>query len=250
MKNLFFFTTISILLTLFFANYSFAKSYEKDFSSAIYDYKQGKYEVALNKFLEIEKQGIKNGKLYYNIGNTYFKLDKKGHSILWYEKAKKIIPSDPDLIFNLNYLHTFKKDKDEKKDSLLTNILFFWKNSLTQKDIQYISILFVSLLFIALIIKTILKKEGFKFRISILILCSFIFVSFALYDFAKEGKKKAIVLSDSIIIRSGLHTESTELFRLHSGTKVKIESEKEGFYKIIFSKNKRGWTEKRFLGII
>jgi uncharacterized protein YgiM (DUF1202 family) len=52
------------------------------------------------------------------------------------------------------------------------------------------------------------------------------------------------------MVRSGLTEDSTELFVLHAGTKVKIGKERNGFYRISFSDTKIGWLKKSEVGII
>ena len=52
------------------------------------------------------------------------------------------------------------------------------------------------------------------------------------------------------MVRSGLTEDSTELFVLHAGTKVKIGKERNVFYRISFSDTKIGWLKKSEVGII
>lgn len=64
-------------------------------------YRKGQYEQALILYKKLDHLGYSSGSLYYNLGNTYFKLGKKGLAILYYEKARRLIPQDDDLKTNL-----------------------------------------------------------------------------------------------------------------------------------------------------
>ena len=73
----------------------------------------------------------------------------------------------------------------------------------------------------------------------------------ALYGYYEANfTRHAIVLPEKISVRSGLSEDATELFVLHAGTKVSIENENEGFFKITFSDGKIGWVKKSEVGVI
>jgi len=83
------------------------------FIEAVKEYKAGDFINAAQKFESIAHNNIKNPYLYYNIGNAYLKAKETGHAILWYERAKLILPNDPDLNFNLDYANSLIKDKKD-----------------------------------------------------------------------------------------------------------------------------------------
>lgn len=55
-------------------------------------YAEGKFREALDAFTELEKQGLKGGELYYNIGMCHYKLSEPAPAILYFEKALKWDP--------------------------------------------------------------------------------------------------------------------------------------------------------------
>ncbi len=77
-------------------------------------YSQSQYKEALTDYLKIEEMGYASEVLFYNIGNTYFKLNEIGKSILYYERALKLNPSDKDLINNLTLAKEFTLDRIEE----------------------------------------------------------------------------------------------------------------------------------------
>lgn len=64
-------------------------------------YNQGRYEQALEGYKQLVKAGFNGGGLYYNLGNTYLRLKDRGHAVLYYEKARRVIPRDAALRANL-----------------------------------------------------------------------------------------------------------------------------------------------------
>jgi len=66
-------------------------------------YKDGQYQAAAEEYEELRQAGLASGNLYFNLGNAYFKAGEKGKAILNYERARRLIPGDPDLAANLAY---------------------------------------------------------------------------------------------------------------------------------------------------
>ena len=64
-------------------------------------YLQHHYEEAYQSYTALAKAGI-DPHLYYNIGNTCFKMKRYPEAILWYERALRFDPSDEDAQYNLS----------------------------------------------------------------------------------------------------------------------------------------------------
>ncbi|MCA1784850.1 MAG: BatD family protein, partial [Desulfobacteraceae bacterium] len=105
------------------------------FIDAVNKYQAGAFAAAAKSFEAIAESGIRNGHLFYNIGNAWFKAGETGHAILWYERANRLIPRDPDLRFNLAYARTLVKDKQETRVSL-DDVLFFWQGLIPLQWLQ------------------------------------------------------------------------------------------------------------------
>ena len=96
MKRRFIFTMV-----LFFGYISFAQTSNELFSKANDLYKNGEYSKAIELYLNIEKSGLESDDLFFNLGNSYYKLNKVAPSIYYYEKALKINPMHHDASNNL-----------------------------------------------------------------------------------------------------------------------------------------------------
>ncbi len=66
-------------------------------------YKEGRYDQAARLYEEILASGFESGPIYYNLGNSYFKNGRLGLAILNYERARRLLPRDRDLLFNRRY---------------------------------------------------------------------------------------------------------------------------------------------------
>ncbi len=215
------------------------------FLAGVKNYQNGNFKEAAKDFEKIAAKGIKTGQLYYNMGNCYFKAGDIGRAILWYERAKKLIPNDPDLKFNLAYANTFVKDKKDNKSMSISDIFFFWEDFIPSNVLQYGAIGFCFLFFFYAGFRTVKRKDIFTSAGVLLFLCILISASAAGYDFYyKNTARYAVVIKDKAAVRSGFSDDSTKLFVLHSGTKAKVERVSGRYIMIFFSKGKIGWIRK------
>nr|WP_319492810.1 BatD family protein [uncultured Desulfobacter sp.] len=220
------------------------------FVDAVRAYKAGDYAAAAAQFEAIAATHVKNPDLFYNTGNAYLKAKDIGRAILWYERAKKLAPSDPDLKFNLAYAQSLLKDKREAGFSF-ADILYFWQGLVSLKWLQYTS---VTLSFCFFIWATVQKIRGRQIFSAVGI---FIFLIFAATTLAAgleynriNSDVKAVVLAEQADVRSGTMDNATLLFDLHAGTRVHVLEKKENYIKIRFAKDKVGWVACSKVGII
>jgi tetratricopeptide (TPR) repeat protein len=86
------------------------------------------FAKAVLRFERLATAGsIHNGKLYYNIGNCYFRMEDLGRAILNYRRAEQYTPNDPNLRQNLDYARRRRLDRLEvpERTKVLKTILFF-----------------------------------------------------------------------------------------------------------------------------
>lgn len=214
-------------------------------------YDAGDYRGAMERFEAIADSGVVNGKLFYNLANACFKEGELGRAILWYERAAKLLPRDPDLAFNHAYATSFVKDRKEESSGAIAAIIFFWKDWLSERAVKASAIALNFLFWGILAIALFLKNRSLKLPAILVLLPAMVLTLTACYDtyrarFVREG----VILPEKAAVRSGLSAESTELFRLHSGTRIIIQQEKETHFRIYFEKGKIGWILKSEIGII
>ena len=65
-------------------------------------YVQGDYQAALIAYQQAEAAGYVSGPLFYNMGSTFHRLGELGQAIRYYEKARRLMPDNDNLLHNLN----------------------------------------------------------------------------------------------------------------------------------------------------
>lgn len=223
------------------------------FIDGIKFYKAGEFSKAADEFHKIIDSGIQNGKLFYNLGNVYLKMDDIGRAILWYEKALKLIPGDPDLKFNHNYALSLIKDEkgDKSGAGSIVRIIFFWKYMLNPDTIRWTAIVLNMIFWTLVAVRLVRRKKPVKTPVVIILALALIFTLTAFYNFYESKHlRQGVILPEKVSVRSGLTDDSTELFVLHAGTKISIDKERENYLRIRYSDEKIGWIKKSDAGVI
>jgi len=216
-------------------------------------YRVGEYEKALDSYLEIYESGYESGPLYYNIGNCYYKLDETGKAILYYERAKKLIPGDEELEFNLKLAHLSVVDKIEPLPTfflfkLIDGFIYLIPTSIL---IWIVAALYV--FFVTFLILRILTRNRYLRRIcsyvSILLLVFFIIFEFSLFSqiIEKSQQEEAIIMAEEVNVKGAPSEGTTTLFTLHEGTKVHIEKVSGDWFEVLLADGKVGWVRQDIL---
>lgn len=217
---------------------------KNDFASAIQI-----YEALLNKGEAAE--------VYYNLGNSYYKLGDVAKAILNYERALLLQPGNADIRANLEVARAKTIDKVEP----VPEVFFIsWTKALVNTmsvdawatcGIICFILLIVSLYLFIFSKQIVLKKLGFIGGLLFLVIVIFANV-FATNQ--KEGllnRDSAIVMNPSVTVRSTPNESGTSLFILHEGSKVNIKDDSMKEWKEIrLEDGKVGWVPTSSIEVI
>lgn len=211
-------------------------------------YIQGDYAAAVQMYESLLQQG-EALELYYNLGNSYFKLDDLGRAILNYERALMLQPSHADVQANLEIARAKTVDKVVP----IPEIFFLaWihavRGSLSADSWGICAIFFFLLMGVSLTLyffakRMAWKKGGFFAGMASLLLCVVCNV-FAYQQRSRfVHRTEAIVLAPSVTVRSTPSESGTSLFVLHEGHKLSVKDDSMREWKEIrLEDGKVGWV--------
>lgn len=221
----------------------------KLFAEANTFYKEADYNRAIGLYLGIEEQGFESDDLFFNLGNSYYKLNKVAPSIYYYEKALKINPRNEDALFNLSFAKRMTIDVIEE---LPKSFLQRFSENVIQKlpfdtwaIIAVTASFLASLLFLLYHFSSSSKKKLFYFNttiLSVFILGVSVFFAFNNFDTVQKNRI-AIIFVPKTEIKNAPTDSSDEIFELHEGTKVLILDELDNWKKIKLADGKIGWIK-------
>ena len=148
-------------------------------------YNQGRYLEAIERYSDIIKDDKHSSELYYNMGNSYYKLNDIANSIFYYEKALLLNPKSEKITNNLSFAQNMLIDKIEplpqnQINSFFSSIINLFDYSIWQYIFLFFEFTAVIFLIFYLISKTPLNKK--RYFISALTLSLFfVFLKVNLY---------------------------------------------------------------------
>ena len=192
-------------------------------------YAAADYATAIHIYEHLLSSQGEAASVYYNLGNAYFKVGDIAHSILNYERALLLSPSDDDILFNLE----LARSKAVDKNATVTELFFVrwyrdFSSILTVDGWAKCGILCFIILILCLTLFIFNKKSKTKKIIFIFALLSLICTILANVIASNQKDKmnyreSAIIMEPSVTVRSTPSTSGTELFILHEGKKVTIK---------------------------
>lgn len=220
------------------------------FMEAQKNYKEGKYSQAARSFEKLLQDGPRNGTLYYNLGNSYFKIGMLGKAILSYRLAELYMPRDEDLNANLRYARQLTKDKIETKQLVpFLKRFCFWYSKLNIRELFLVLLIVHALFWILALLKIVLRNEYLNFIFFITLALTVVLgSSFAIKLYHYSYGTAGVVLAKEVTVRSGNGINNTALFQLHDGAEFKITQQEGDWLKIELPDGKKGWIDSRWAG--
>ncbi|OGW96968.1 MAG: hypothetical protein A2Z81_06205 [Omnitrophica WOR_2 bacterium GWA2_45_18] len=214
------------------------------FKQANEAYTGGNYPEAIRLYEEIVRNGYESGELYFNLGNSYYKAGQAGKTVLNYERAKRLIPRDSDLISNYEYVVSqIKNYVAGDSRPFLSRLPRQYKDYLSLDEMTY---LLLVLWFLAgtLGLWTFTRKWP-KDRALLLLIPLGLFFVFHVFVFSlklNEQQHAAILIQEAQAKYEPI-PEATTYFALSEGSKVRVVEKAGLWFKIKRPDGKLGWIE-------
>lgn len=222
------------------------------FADAHRAYEQSNFQEAAQLYEQIIRYGIHNDTVYYNLGNTYFKLNNVGRAILCYEKALRLNPADQDLSENLAFVKTFRIDQLEESEtpSWLKTISLI--HNLVGLNGQLRAVISLWILTNGGIALWILRRDRNWRRVAGYVITILLILLFSLLvsvgvKINERLKWEGIIVVEKVDLLSGPSNDNPVLVSIHEGMKVEIRNETEEWYQVILPNGWNGWIPRSAL---
>ena len=216
-------------------------------------YKEGSYNKAIDEYKQLVDEGYSGVALFYNLGNSYYRIGKIGYAILYYEKALKISPSDEDVQHNLNFAKLSTVDRIQPLPKFF---LFDWwesvLSSFSENGWAYI-VFIVYLLLLILIALYFFSRSVFQQKliffsgiavVFVLAICISLLIVKINRD---ETVKSGVIVEQAVTVKSSPEPNGTDAFVIHEGLKVNLEDKLDTWVKIRLPDGKVGWIENNLI---
>jgi len=227
------------ILSLFICSQNFAS--EQVFELGNKQYVNENYSAAISLYDSILISGLESSELYYNLGNCHYKTNDWANAIWHYEKS-----------LQLNNIEKTKHNLELVKLKIIDRIeplpqLFYkklWINltqSLSTQVWQILTLFGMGFIFILQLISQFTSLKS-KLIIKIFSVITVIILLITQTSYHNNfTKKEAIIFSETITVNSAPTSSSTNLFTLHTGSKVEIIDSIGDWINIKIANGNSGW---------
>ncbi len=234
------------------ASFVFSAEDSQDPQSLFYKanslYEQREYEKASEEYAKILAIGAESGPLYFNIGDTFFKVGKIGYAILAYKKAQRLMPGDGDLKSNLAYAESLTEDS-ALRAMPRNKIAWLFKFPFREYSLNIVSVLLVILyLMLIAMLLTGTISPVFKRRMTILfypVLIGFTLTlgAFSIRYYDEEMLNHGVVVVKEAECKYEPIDKSNNYFVLKEGQEVLVLNTRNGWRRVRRLDGKLAWVK-------
>ena len=229
---------------------SFASSdYSAFWQKANKFYETKEYDSAAYYYEKITASHPDNAIVYYNLGNTYYRLNLIGPAVVNYERALRLEPSYKEAKDNL----TLTQNRINNRIQSIPDIFFVkWWHSVTHGTKAEFWAVICLILFLSamgiMLAKRFNRLEQIPAQLTIALSSLWILTLFLAFTSAnnKTNSGRGVVMqADAPFMLSPQSNKPQSL--VPEGTTVKWKSETENWVEIVLPDGRNGWMQKTML---
>ncbi len=220
-------------------------------------YQEGDYAGAAELYQRILESGVESGELHYNLGNAWFRLGELGPAILHYERARRIMPRDDDLMANLALARSLTVDQVTPLPGFwLFRVARWWVDLLSRPALAAVVTLAWLTAMAALIVVVIGRGDSLPIwsrrTAAAAGIVTLVFgLSLAARELEVGRPDEAVIMAEEAAVHSAPSGDDELLiFTVHEGTRVRVERRSDAWVEIVLEDGKVGWVRSGQLTLI
>jgi len=209
-------------------------------------YQQKEYDSAAYYFEQIAAQKPWNAEVYYNLGNTYYRLNRMGPAILNYERALRINPEYKEAKDNLVLAKSRVSNRIQNN-----NEIFFvqWWHFLTEGTKATMWTILSLIAFLSVLGFSLVKRlrKGLSsippqlIGVLIVVWSVLLTLSFAASN-NKVTSERAVVMDNDTPLMNNQHQGKPQIL-VPEGTTVELKGENNGWTEVQLPDGRTGWIQ-------
>jgi tetratricopeptide (TPR) repeat protein len=195
--------SLASFFTVIFQGIAAAAPVDYWFEKANAFYEQQNYDSAAAYYEKILSSGTNNSAVCFNLGNAYFRLKKIGLAMLFFEKAQKLSPNDPDVIANIKFAQSAIVDRLPLPERSFFETVLVRLHNLFSLNVQlwlvFTFLLMLGVFFsIGLFVRPNIRLWLMYVSSLVVFMCACMGISAGIKVYASEKIQFAIVLAPSV----------------------------------------------------
>jgi tetratricopeptide (TPR) repeat protein len=209
-------------------------------------YEAGEFVAAAEGYQALVDAGVRDGRLYYNLGNAYFKSGDLGRAILNYRRAQRLLPRDGDVDVNLKLARAQTVDRIEtEEEAALVALARRAMHWLTLEEAAAVALV-LWIILCALVMGALLWRQRRRAGlygagvVTGLLILTLLSIGIRLWDTRREPP--AVVVAPEVAVRSGPGEDYLTEFELHAGAEVRLMEQRGDWVRLVLPGGLQGWA--------
>jgi len=208
-------------------------------------YEKGEFAPAAGAFERVKHAGVASAAVYYNLGNTYYRLGSLGKAVANYRRAHMLDPRNEDVEVNLVFVRTMVGTRDTLAALGVENPADIPLNWVSPRELQAVFFIFYYLAMLSFLVSLLFRGDARRNSIYALIIFVVLATgSFALSSHAVsrfDNSSGAVVTSSEVELRSGPGNAFERIATLRDGVEVRLKSSSAIWVEVQLPTGEVGW---------
>jgi tetratricopeptide (TPR) repeat protein len=208
----------------------------------------GNQVEAVARFRAALADGARAPETYHGLGNALYRQGHRGAAMAAWRRGLLLAPRDGDIAANLTRAQ--RDNQDELKPPASHRGAFFWQSAISPKEGGLLASFFLALGLWVLAIRRL--RAGFQGvaptrrgnGVAALMIGLGLVLGLSTMD-AIQQRSGAVIVVDSVSVRSALGPEGVELFVLHEGAEVQLIEIDATQALVALQDGRKGWLSAR-----
>lgn len=222
-------------------------------SQASVAYMIGDYETSQTLYEAIVQDGIRDFRVYFNLGNAYYQSGDLGRALLNYRRAQEIWPRDNDLGNNLAQVRMERLDLISDETGFSESLAALTTGILNLSELSVL-VFFVWLVWFGVLAVGILRT-AWRDRVHIPLLLTGVALMLGLVLLVARletslRRPAGIITNEVIHVRSGPGETYLELYHLHAAAEIYVWDTKNDWVQFALADGRLGWIPSKTVTMI
>ncbi len=214
---------------------------------------QGYYQQAIDAYTELLDAGVRNAKLYYNLGNAHILRNDFGRAILNYRRGLQLEPGNPRLQANLRYARSQRLDQIETSvQQAFMSRLFFWQDDLTLQTQVIIAVALFWLAWAGALAHRLWRHSTWLWLAGGAAFATLLFATSAwMIHTQNTATQHGVIVAEEAPVRKGNGASYALQFPrpLHSGAEFTVIERRGSWLHIQLENGANGWIRQAFAAL-
>jgi len=207
-------------------------------------YRDNDFQQAISHYEAILEDGVRNGKVHYNLANAYFKNGQLGPALLNYYRAERLMPGNEDIAHNLALANEQRKDpviEDEREGLSSAVERFFF--GMPYKGMYFAAVLCLVIAGLAGMPLAFGRRHRlWSYSAFIAGMIGIALTLMATYQYQRlTAQDAAVVMNVQVDVLAGPAPGEAVNFTIHEGIRCHILEKQPGWYRIRLANGYNGW---------